>query len=563
VELSSFCSPATVVAVVLILAVSGWFSDAGAAAEGKSRRKDRQRVARSEDSGNQPAGNTAGRQKGAAKDHPLDRASLRYLPDNCQVLAQIDFESLQDSVLGRKLLTQMTATPYPVPPLDLRGDQIERMVIGARVIGDAEDSQYVTILFSKKPIAVFQSNPTWVTEEVDGRTLSVKGGEDPMAVSVVEGNIALVGYPPTVRAVLKRDGPTALPEALKRARRQLDPNVPAVVTALSDVELIKMSSEGIPASYKFVEWIEAVNVEIEPKSDLAVRAHFLCRNETGAQQFHGLVCGLWALLQAQGVDSQDPSTREVLQSLEFNLDGSVVEASVKVPSEVVNVVSERASTVPLSPVGGPAKPAKPAKAIAPSPASPPAPPTTNPPVSQAQIFNPHAGHVTPPVAPSYPPSPYGSSSVYPNVQPSVWTPEARPTLQIDDVVRMSEAGVDEAVVIRHIGKHQLASALTADDLILLTEKGVTTTVITTLQGLPCEPKPKKADEKAGAAPGGVQPPGTFLKPLPAPGREPQRVPEVHIPSSAPKGQIKEWPWTWLLDGADNHATPVRTHGGIL
>ena len=57
------------------------------------------------------------------------------------------------------------------------------------------------------------------------------------------------------------------------------------------------------------------------------------------------------------------------------------------------------------------------------------------------------------------------------------------------MVRLAESGVDDEVIIRHIRKHRLAADLTADALILLTESGARTPVITALQEIPVAPQP--------------------------------------------------------------------------
>jgi hypothetical protein len=63
-----------------------------------------------------------------------------------------------------------------------------------------------------------------------------------------------------------------------------------------------------------------------------------------------------------------------------------------------------------------------------------------------------------------------------------------PTLEVADVVRLVEAGVDDQVITRFINKRRPAAALTAEDLILLTKSGTSVQVITALQAYYVAPK---------------------------------------------------------------------------
>jgi hypothetical protein len=186
----------------------------------------------------------------------------------------------------------------------------------------------------------------------------------------------------------------------------------------------------------------------------------------------------------------------MLRTVSFDVEGPVFRADMKLPSSFVQFDTRDAK--PLA-VAGCVPAVAQAPATSPStayPVCPPMPYYPRPPQSTNTIpATPYAsGYVTPvpsyaPVPSGYtapaatPPSPYAAApGHYPLPAPQP------PTLELADVVRLIEAGVDEQVIIRHTQKHRLAAPLTADDLILLTKSKATTKVITTLQEIPVAAK---------------------------------------------------------------------------
>jgi len=58
-------------------------------------------------------------------------------------------------------------------------------------------------------------------------------------------------------------------------------------------------------------------------------------------------------------------------------------------------------------------------------------------------------------------------------------------VQLDDVVAMAQAGVDDQLIINHIRAHGMAAPLSASDIILLKQQGVSSQVIPWWYGPPC------------------------------------------------------------------------------
>ena len=502
--------------------------------------------------------------------------------------------------MGRKLTQENAdfwkACREQVAPMGLKSDHIDRIVFGARTVTDGEASKAVMILFCNQPVQpsgrqVSADGTPWTTETIGPRTMWVKGGGDPWAVCLVEDRVVLTGYPDPVRAVLRRDGPIELPEKLERAHGLLDPAAAIAMSFLPpDDFFVQTNGLPLPIAYQLLGQIEAFNLELEFDAGLGISLAAVCSDEAAAQQLNGIGKALWALVQMQSLDGQQPEVRDVIRSVSFDVEGPVLTASVDVPNRLFQLTEcdrkggggrswelglttpHAATTPPSGPVaavypGAPPSfqrgfPAGPTPTV-PQPCCPPSVPgTPSPYVAPPPLPATPTPYAAPPgYAPGRPAVPsYGAPSTV--LFPSFCQPPTptMPTLQIADVIRLVEAGVDDEIIIRHIQKHRLAADLTADDLILLTESEASTQVITTLQEIPVAPKPGQ--------------PGTStpqFDPYSTNGQARASIPEpaVIFPQCTDSEEeswlqqlLEQWERVWFLD-QPNHATPVRTHGGII
>ncbi len=487
----------------------------------------------------------------------LDPTVLRYLPDDCRVIAQVDVDAMLQTELGRKLVSAACDDDdlsRLLSLLKLEKRQVERVMVGARAFGDEVDGQGVTILFCKLPVVQVAPTNAWTAEEVGEHTVWIRSDKKTTAFSVVEERIVLIGTPEAVRRVLQRNAPTTLPAALGAACQAFKDDAGATFSFLP-VTLAPTNVFEIPTAGELLKRVDAINVETDFGVDLAVRVSAICRDEATAQQLNGVGIAVRALFQSQGIEKLDDA-RQIFQSLQCHVDGSVLTVSAEVPGRLVSVGSKLVpgtasvvqgstngplASVPvgnayispyqpgatLSPVAGaspqatvtlpnvPSYTSQPAPAAVAYPAAPATPaaggPPTGPPYAgstpsytsppPAAAYNPQPAPpqaVAPAATPSHPAvpwtqvSPWNHYSQPPNMYSGNYPPSSpaaaqrvpNPAIQIAEVIRMSEAGVDEEVVARYIRKGWLAAGLTADDLILLTEKKVSRTVIMALQDLP-------------------------------------------------------------------------------
>ena len=522
-------SLAVLLAVMVFAAAAGWLSNAAVAAKQKPQKKSEKTDTQAVQSAAVAKTAKSGAAKpGRAKNRPgndLDEAVLRYLPDDCEMFGWVDVGMFLESEVGQKLKRESaefwTGIQEQFTPLGLEAEQIERIVFGAQSISNDEMEKAVAILFCKQPVepsAFISKAGQWAMEKIDRFTVWVKAGEEPSALCAVEDNIVLLADPEPMRAVLARQEAIKLPETLDRSRRMLDSSAGLAATFLPS-DSGDMASLPFPIADSFLGQVEAVNVEVSFEADLAVRLTAVCGNEVAAQQLNGLATGLWALVQMQNLNNQEPGVRELVRSVRFETDGALVTASMKLPTSYVKFGDSKtklaASNKLLAPAGG-LVPSYPPFAQA----SPGTTPTYC--AGNNQFFPTTAAAVPPPYCPTgpYAPTPYNpGGTVYTPFDPYAPTPDpCQPllTLQIADVIRLVGAGVDEEVVIRHVGKRQLPAALTVDDLILLTESEVSKQIITALQGLPVVPKPTPSQTYKSPVGQAYPPynPGTPQKPLP-------------------------------------------------
>lgn len=595
-------SLAAAIAFVMMIAAFGWSPDAHG--KRKSRNKDREPAAQAAKSDDAMVTEDLPAKRGRAKrrsGHRLDQTVLRYLPDDCRAFGWIKVAPMLESEMGRKLLR---ANPDfwkdcsdQLAPLELKAEQIERIVLGARVVTEGEASKAVTILFCKQPVqksekVVVADGTSWISETIGPWTIWVRGGEKPWAVCTVEDRVVLAGYPEPVREVLRRDGPSKLPEKLDRGRRLLSPSAAVAVTFLPTPDIVQTNSLSLPIAYDLVGQIDAFNFEVEFDADLAMRLSAVCRDEAAAQQLNGIAKGLLALVQMQALEDQQPEVRHMIRSLAFDVEGPVITASMNVPSELVQLTEcdakgsggsswqlglttpNAATTPPPGPVAAvypgappsfqPGLPATPTPTV-PQPYCPPSVPGVSPPYPATPscppsvTLNPRPYAAPPSYAPGSPAVPsYGAPSTVP--PPSICQPStpASPTLQIADVVRLVKAGVDDEIIIRHIQKHTLATDLRADDLILLTESGASTPVITALQEISVAPKPGQPGTSAPAFnPYATKRQAQILFPSQLQGHS-----DTPIFTSESLRQLQEnWERIWF--GNPDNLPPQRVKGGVI
>jgi len=572
---SQFRRPLVIaLAVAMALAACGWFSDANAAAKRKSRKKGREPAAqavKSEDA--KPADGESVKRSRTKKrqSHRLDQTVLRYMPDDCCAFGSIEVAPILQSAIGRKMTRDGSGLwddyRERFAPLGLEVEQIERIAMGAQSFDGSEFSKYVSVLFCKQPVTLPEKEATadgspWKTEKIGPRMVWVMEGEEPWAICAVEDRVVLAGSPDSIRAVLRRDGPIELPKTLDQARRQLDTSAAITMSFLSSDAIGQTISIGSPIGGELAGQIEAINVELDFDADLAVRVAAVCSNEAAAQQLNGIGTGFLALVQMQSLEDQEPEVRDLIRSISFNVEGPVLTTSMKVPGELVNAATEC-----------PGQTAKPARLLAPA-GCPPTSPQLTAPLVPVYPSVPTANNAPAPAAPS----PYGvaphyarapaGAPAYPgpiaSPTPAPWgQPYQRPelpTLEIADVIRLVEAGVDDEVIVCHVQKRCLATMLTADDLILLTKSGASKQVITALQQIPLKAKTSPAGAKSpDYTP--YRPGGQAQASTPAP--DSSEVPQPSPLSSENLRRLqKTWERIWFDDEPD-HMTPERVHGGVI
>ncbi|MHB8902937.1 MAG: hypothetical protein ACYC6Y_29605 [Thermoguttaceae bacterium] len=299
--------------LLLVAAVAGERSDAGAA----------------EKESKAPAG--------------LDPTVLRYLPDDCRVIAQVDVDAMFRTELGRKLVSACEGDDYSrlLSLLKLEKEQVQRLVIGSHAFGDDTEAQGVTILFCKLP--VFQVAPTnaWTAEEVGPHTIWARSDKKTSAFSVVEERIVLTGTPEAIGGVLRRNGPAELPAPLGAACQKVKDNA-AVTFSFLPTTMFPGTTD-VPGVNELLERVDAVNVEMEFGAVVPIRVSAICRDEAAAQQINGVGIAFRALLLGQGMEQLDANVRQIVRSLDSRVDGSVLTVSAEVPGELVSVGSKLAS----------------------------------------------------------------------------------------------------------------------------------------------------------------------------------------------------------------------------
>ena len=361
--------------------------------------------------------------------------------------------------------------------------------------------------------------------EIGGYTIFAPG-DGSMAYCKVADDVILAGELDTLRIVLQRDRPARLPTKqnsswqLTRSQRQL------VVSFLPLDGIGWCQSPILPFGGEALKSVEVIGLDVTFEDDLKLQVSALCGDEKRAAKLARVVTGLCALAEIQNGESPQPGFQKLIESLDCTADGLMVTAKMTVPSGLVQIgsicstpgLAGTATPPGATPVISGATPTPPGDAVctlhppytsqnptpfpayqvaggnASNPPSYPAisrcgpGPACNTPSAYAPSVALVPANLPPTVPPIYDGTPAEFSASNPYLQAS-----AKPTLKISDVLRLVEAGVADQVIIRFARQRQLDTDLTVDDLILLTERDVTTEVISMLQELTVAVKPQPAN----------------------------------------------------------------------
>jgi hypothetical protein len=475
---------------------------------------------------------------------PRDEQFLRYLPDDCQAFGWVDGQSLALSEAARRAnLTQSLGRLCESTRLTLSEMcQIEWVVVGTRYDAQDQHIQAVAVLRSKKPLPAAAdpaAAPGWQKEKVGRFTLDVKAGpslnafEKPRAVCRGDDRTVLVGDPETLRAVLRRDGPTKLPERLDRARRSLDRFKPLALAMVLPERIDNPQIASLMIVREIVPRIEAIRIEGDFKADVEIRLSVDCRDGATAYEVKGIGIVACSVVQALSKFTSAGNTPGPAESARFSVKERVMALDVNVPAAAIISHIRIAAPTSAPPVTYAVEPDAPAVLApcvpalgSPTPGAgdvligrrtPVPPPSTYRHASAPTASSPcYTAPVPATIAPpgTYTPAP-GPAICPP---PAVWDPYAapgslrprpypvtRPTplplMDVTDVVRMVEAKVNDQVIVRYAMKHRLKAAITADDLILLTGKGASWELLYAIQEIPVAPPGEKPSGNATSGPG--------------------------------------------------------------
>ena len=480
-----------------------------------------------------------------------DSACLRYLPDDCCVFGRIDLAGLMASPCGRgQDLTIAAGMISSLTPFNLKLDQIDTIFVGACKVTEDDLGQYVAVIHCHRPLVVSENHFQWTPKALGNQTLWVDNEEKTLAYCAVDEETLLMGPLDVISKVLQRGGPAEIPPALDQARRQLSPKA-HVALAVLPTEALERDDSTIRIEELLLAGTRAINLELEFADDVVMRAVVFCHNEAAVQQVQATGALLHALAQAQ----PEPGWDKLAQTMQMSVRDTTVTASATAPADLF----QNAETLDFTS----------------GPLDDPAPPPT-----LAQLTETHSSSSTtglqvvseytsqPEAVPYVESGTWQSPGYYSYPVPSHRKRRPGPALKLADVIRMSEAGVNEQVILRYVSDRQLPAPLTADDLISLTKQQVATMVILALQGLPCAEAPEGDQPKPT---GSSVTPGTSFQGTIVPGPHDGAAADspsdgssasVILSDAEREGLLEGWERTWFTEEPPCTG-PYRTHGMSL
>jgi len=275
------------------------------------------------------------------KKESIDSADLAYLPDDSNIVVQLQVDRLCKSELYQQLKKRMTRflsgeAPDNVKKLweDLE-NKITTVTLGVKV------PKLVTSRIQPLVVGVMHTNDDVVLrdlipDEVQGdfREEMINGKKLIMSsvpqidagFCQIDSRTIVFGTKGALRDVLRRDGSPAISSTMKDALGEAD--FSRVLTVVADMPDDYFKRAG---SRFQLQTPEAIVVNVDFDSEIHISSIFMMEDSSAADQLKTMVECFAPLAKAQAT----PEQRELLDSLDLSTSGSHVSFSMTIPGNLI------------------------------------------------------------------------------------------------------------------------------------------------------------------------------------------------------------------------------------
>jgi hypothetical protein len=274
---------------------------------------------------------------------------VRYLPDNCMIIAGVNLDELMDSDAWKELEKELPKFRDDTKKV---GDEIGVPLANMSYIlrGQAKGPPHdpITVLTTKKSVNARDmlgriKNTEYEELKLAGRTVYQRKYPDNILITpeirvafcVVDSKTVILGTTHQVRFVLERDKKPELSASLQAALKQADTSRTAFLAIdLKDVNPGRWL--GVPDSFPLPEGVEGVAVGGDAGSSIKVSATVLCKDAKIAEDVRKLVEA--GLVAAKSDRDLPKEAADALGSVQVSTSGAHVTGKVQLkPGALIKI----------------------------------------------------------------------------------------------------------------------------------------------------------------------------------------------------------------------------------
>jgi hypothetical protein len=260
---------------------------------------------------------------------------LKYMPDDCQMLASVRVEQILKSDAYAELKREVPEAEELLkkdPKLLLPLDNIAVISMGLS-FKDADNA--IVVIQTKSAVSAddiksHRKNESYQEKQV-GRYTLYEGGS--ASFCIADSKMVVFGKAAAVRKVLERDKKPELSEGMKAAIKQVDFSKSMVVAINTKDVQLPMSAVppdaaqapgpiDLPNFYKnlenLIEEIEGVGLELQVRADMESTFTLICKDSKTAEDYRKLIDGIMVLVKkiAMLVEKDETTAKELGDSFD-------------------------------------------------------------------------------------------------------------------------------------------------------------------------------------------------------------------------------------------------------
>ncbi len=267
-------------------------------------------------------------------------SDLRYLPDDCDVIATVDVRALWNSGVSQKL---KSANPDAFNRLtaqmehqgNVKPEDFGRMTWGFKVDG----AHWSGVLHLNKAITdadlVRPGGPPPIQKQVGPYKLQIVNS---VAFCLVDGTTMAMGDESSLNTVLPRTANARVPSDLEAAMKEVDFSKPISMAVATSGILKAPSASAMAASMKTIpggtDGVRCAGIQADVNDDIRIKAVSLCKDAAIADQFKKMGEGLLAMAK-MNTTAMPPATTKIMDSIAISVSGAQLTATMTIDKDTI------------------------------------------------------------------------------------------------------------------------------------------------------------------------------------------------------------------------------------